>query len=85
MQNRVFNDLVNQEHIVEILTGAVLASRTNVESQEMSHAWIFTGPPGSGRSLAAVAFADATLAALSAAVALADATLAVLSAAAAFF
>jgi DNA polymerase III subunit delta' len=58
MQNRVFNDLVNQEHIVEILTGAVLASRTNVESQEMSHAWIFTGPPGSGRSRAAVAFAQ---------------------------
>ena len=58
MQNKVFNDLVNQEHIVEILTSAVLVSRTNAESQEMSHAWIFTGPPGSGRSLAAVAFAQ---------------------------
>jgi DNA polymerase-3 subunit delta' len=61
MQNKVFNDLVNQEHIVEILSGAVLASRTNVESQEMSHAWIFTGPPGSGRSLAAVAFAQSLI------------------------
>ncbi len=58
MQSKVFKDLVDQEHVVEILTGAVLASRTNVESQEMSHAWIFTGPPGSGRSLAAVAFAQ---------------------------
>jgi DNA polymerase-3 subunit delta' len=61
MQNNVFNELVNQEHIVEILIGAVLASKTDVESQEMSHAWIFTGPPGSGRSLAAVAFAQALI------------------------
>lgn len=61
MQNNVFNDLVDQEHIVEILKGAVQASRAAVESQEMSHAWIFTGPPGSGRSLAAVAFAQALI------------------------
>jgi len=61
MQNNVFNDLVNQEHTVEILKGAVLASRAGAESQEMSHAWIFTGPPGSGRSLAAVAFAQALI------------------------
>ena len=61
MQNNVFNDLVDQEHVVEILKNAVLASRTDVESQEMSHAWIFTGPPGSGRSRAAVAFAQALI------------------------
>ena len=58
MQNSAFNNLVDQEHIVKILKVAVLASRTNLESQEMSHAWIFTGPPGSGRSSAAVAFAQ---------------------------
>ena len=57
----VFDDLVGQEHIIEILKGAVAASRTGVESQEMTHAWLFTGPPGSGRSSAAVAFAQALI------------------------
>jgi DNA polymerase-3 subunit delta' len=57
----VFDDLVGQEHIIEILKGAVAASRTGVESQEMTHAWVFTGPPGSGRSSAAVAFAQALI------------------------
>ena len=57
----VFDDLVGQEHIVEILKGAVAASRTGEESQEMTHAWVFTGPPGSGRSSAAVAFAQALI------------------------
>ncbi len=57
----VFDDLVGQEHIVEILKSAVTASRTGVESQEMTHAWVFTGPPGSGRSSAAVAFAQALI------------------------
>jgi DNA polymerase-3 subunit delta' len=55
----VFDDLVGQEHIIDILKGAVAASRTGSESQEMTHAWVFTGPPGSGRSSAAVAFAQA--------------------------
>ncbi len=55
----VYDDLVGQEHIVAILKGAVEASRTGEESQEMTHAWVFTGPPGSGRSSAAVAFAQA--------------------------
>jgi len=57
----VFDDLVGQEHIIEILQGAVAASRTREESQEMTHAWVFTGPPGSGRSSAAVAFAQALI------------------------
>ena len=55
----VYDDLVGQEHLISILRGAVDASRTNEESQEMTHAWVFTGPPGSGRSSAAVAFAQA--------------------------
>ena len=55
----IFDELVGQSHITEILQGAVAAARTNTESQEMTHAWIFTGPPGSGRSSAAVAFAAA--------------------------
>ena len=59
MTTSVFDQLVGQSHITEILQGAVAAARTNQDSQEMTHAWIFTGPPGSGRSSAAVAFAAA--------------------------
>ena len=55
----VYTDLVGQEHVVEILQKAVAATRTGEESQEMTHAWVFTGPPGSGRSSAAIAFAQA--------------------------
>jgi DNA polymerase-3 subunit delta' len=57
----VFDDLVGQEHIIDILKGAVAASHTGSDSQEMTHAWVFTGPPGSGRSSAAVAFAQALI------------------------
>ena len=57
----VFDDLVGQEHIIDILKGAVTASRADSDSQEMTHAWVFTGPPGSGRSSAAVAFAQALI------------------------
>jgi DNA polymerase-3 subunit delta' len=55
----VYENLVGQEHITAILKGAVEASRSGAETQEMTHAWVFTGPPGSGRSSAAVAFAQA--------------------------
>jgi DNA polymerase-3 subunit delta' len=57
----VFDDLVGQEHIIDILKGAVAASQASSDSQEMTHAWVFTGPPGSGRSSAAVAFAQALI------------------------
>ena len=55
----VYDLLIGQDHIVETLTGAVNAAVSGEESQEMTHAWIFTGPPGSGRSSAAIAFAQA--------------------------
>ena len=55
----VYDSLVGQEHIVEKLSAAVKAAAAGEESQEMTHAWIFTGPPGSGRSSAAIAFAAA--------------------------
>ena len=60
----VFDQLVGQSHITEILQGAVKAAQSGEESPNLSkhgmtHAWIFTGPPGSGRSSAAVAFAAA--------------------------
>ena len=57
----VFDELVGQQHIVKSLQDAVTASRTGEETQEMTHAWLFTGPPGSGRSSAAVAFAAALI------------------------
>lgn len=49
----VFDVLVGQEHVVEVLERAVADPRS------MTHAWLFTGPPGSGRSVAARAFAAA--------------------------
>jgi DNA polymerase-3 subunit delta' len=54
----VFESLVDQEETVAILKSAVVAAKQNEdESQDMTHAWLFTGPPGSGRSNAALAFA----------------------------
>jgi DNA polymerase-3 subunit delta' len=57
----VYDQLVGQAHLVKILEGAVASARSGEESQEMTHAWLFTGPPGSGRSSAAVAFASALI------------------------
>lgn len=57
----VFADLVGQTHIVLALQNAVSAARRGEETQEMTHAWLFTGPPGSGRSIAAIAFAAALI------------------------
>jgi DNA polymerase-3 subunit delta' len=49
----VFDELAGQEAVVEQLRRAVVGN--------MTHAWLFTGPPGSGRSNAARAFAAALL------------------------
>ncbi len=62
----VYADLVGQEHLTEILKSAVASARSGEESPDiskhgMTHAWVFTGPPGSGRSLAALAFAQALI------------------------
>jgi len=56
----VFDKLIDQEHVISVLREAVsAASDLTNQSQEMTHAWLFTGPPGSGRSNAALAFAAA--------------------------
>ena len=55
----VYDVLIGQSHLIETLSAAVKAAASGEESQEMTHAWIFTGPPGSGRSSAAIAFAQA--------------------------
>ena len=49
----VWADVVGQEHVVAALDAV---ATTGVG---MTHAWLFTGPPGSGRSTAARAFAGA--------------------------
>jgi len=60
----VFADVVGQDEVVETLRRAVGAATRIVAGEqpapgEMTHAWLFTGPPGSGRSVAARAFAAA--------------------------
>ncbi|WP_285725447.1 DNA polymerase III subunit delta' [Psychromicrobium xiongbiense] len=52
MTEGVWAELQGQETIVEILQRAA-------REQTPAHAWLFTGPPGSGRSNAAKAFAAA--------------------------
>ncbi|TCI96877.1 DNA polymerase III subunit delta' [Aeromicrobium sp. IC_218] len=53
----VWDELVGQEPVVEVLQRAVAAASSG--GSGMTHAWLFTGPPGSGRSNAARAFAAA--------------------------
>jgi DNA polymerase III subunit delta' len=53
----VWDDVVGQEPAVAVLTRAALAARRGTAG--MTHAWLLTGPPGSGRSTAARAFAAA--------------------------
>ncbi|MEI7560911.1 MAG: DNA polymerase III subunit delta' [Actinomycetes bacterium] len=58
----VFDDLIDQEAVIATLKDAVGASKDSTNNtQGMTHSWLFTGPPGSGRSNAAVAFAAALL------------------------
>ena len=58
----VFDELVGQQAVVEQLRAAVAAAGRLLSGGDgagMTHAWLFTGPPGSGRSVAARAFAAA--------------------------
>ncbi|MEU3793769.1 DNA polymerase III subunit delta' [Streptomyces fructofermentans] len=65
----VWDDLVGQEKVsgqldaaardADALVTAVAAHTPPPEASKMTHAWLFTGPPGSGRSTAARAFAAA--------------------------
>jgi DNA polymerase III subunit delta' len=60
----VFSDLVGQDEAAETLRAAAasaakIVAGTATGNGAMTHAWIFTGPPGSGRSVAARAFAAA--------------------------
>ncbi|WP_250504946.1 DNA polymerase III subunit delta' [Bowdeniella massiliensis] len=49
----VWDALIGQDHVVAELTDALATKGA------LTHAWLITGPPGSGRSVAATAFAAA--------------------------
>ncbi len=58
----VWDRLVGQRDAVEALAAAAAAAATGSaagNASAMTHAWLITGPPGSGRSLAGEAFAAA--------------------------
>ncbi|KIF68690.1 DNA polymerase III subunit delta' [Streptomyces sp. AcH 505] len=65
----VWDDLVGQDRVRDTLAAAARDADARVtaeaqgtappEASKMTHAWLFTGPPGSGRSTAARAFAAA--------------------------
>jgi DNA polymerase III subunit delta' len=60
----VFSRLVGQHLVEEELLAAATAARgekshSGLTAGGMTHAWLITGPPGSGRSIAAVCFAAA--------------------------
>ena len=65
--NGVWAELIGQQRAVAVLRSAVAAAHASdgeaaqVARQAMTHAWLITGPPGSGRSNAARAFAAALL------------------------
>jgi len=52
-------DGVERLHAAAVASRAVLAGDRGATVAAMTHAWLFTGPPGSGRSTAARAFAAA--------------------------
>ncbi len=64
MNRGVWGDVVGQPEAVAVLSAAAEAAASIVAGGSpapgaMTHAWLFTGPPGSGRSVAARAFAAA--------------------------
>ncbi|MGL4305349.1 MAG: DNA polymerase III subunit delta' [Mycobacteriaceae bacterium] len=57
----VFDRLVGQHEVETELIAAAIAAGwgDDLGGSGMTHAWLFTGPPGSGRSIAALCFAAA--------------------------
>ncbi|WP_241387541.1 DNA polymerase III subunit delta' [Rhodococcus sp. CH91] len=55
----VFDRLVGQRDVETELVAAADAARRGDTGSAMTHSWLFTGPPGSGRSIAALCFAAA--------------------------
>ena len=58
----VFNALIGQDEVIAQLSRAAVDAQKIVNGETgsaMTHAWLITGPPGSGRSTSALAFAAA--------------------------
>lgn len=55
----VWSELVGQAKAASELKRAAADARLDPPGPAMTHAWLITGPPGSGRSVAATAFAAA--------------------------
>ena len=57
---KVFDSLIGQEQAVQEMQRATIdAAKLSIgeRGDAMTHAWLITGPPGSGRSTLALAFA----------------------------
>jgi len=61
LRTGLFESIVGQNDSVELIKSAVKAANAGGADQAFTHAWLFTGPPGSGRSNLAKAFAAALL------------------------
>jgi len=58
----LWDDLTGQDDAIAIVEAAAAASRVGgSDDSSMTHSWLITGPPGSGRSNLAYAFATALL------------------------
>ena len=59
----VWNELTGQEQAIAVFRAAATgaAESSGGDSQQMTHSWLITGPPGSGRSNLAYAFATALI------------------------
>ena len=57
----LFSEIIGQERAVAILKRAIEAGHRPDGSQSLVQSWLFTGPPGSGRSNTAIAFAGGLL------------------------
>ena len=58
----LWDELTGQQHAIAVFESAVLASSVGgSDDSAMTHSWLITGPPGSGRSNLAFAFAAALL------------------------
>lgn len=59
----LWDELTGQNDAIGVLQAAAAAARADSAAAGMSHSWLITGPPGSGRSNLAYAFAAALLSA----------------------
>ncbi len=57
----VWDDLTGQDEAIAVVRAAAATPATGEAARSMTHAWLITGPPGSGRSNLAFAFATALL------------------------